>query len=59
MEEFSKKVTIIKENYFGEKQLVTESVDEEPIETDEETTKVSNDPTMSNYAAAITRTVKR
>lgn len=59
IEEFSKKVTIIKENYFGEKQLVTESVDEEPIETDEETTKVSTDPTMSNYAAAITRTVKR
>jgi len=59
IEEFSKKVSIIKENYFGEKQLVTESVDEEPIETEEETVKVSVDPTMSHYAAAITRTVKR
>ena len=60
IEEFTKKVSIIKENYFGEKQLVTESVvDEEPIETEEETVKVSTDPTMSHYAAAITRTVKR
>jgi len=59
VETFSKKVSIIKENYFGEKQLVTESVDEEPIELEEETVKVSSDPTMSHYAAAITRTVKR
>ena len=63
VEEFRKKVTIIKETYFprntevkvaAEDQLLSESVEDEP------TTKTSSiDPSMQAYVSSITRTLKR
>lgn len=58
IDEFKKKVSIIKENYFGGKTL-TESVDEvDPIE--EETTEQRYvDPAVASYADAISRTLRK
>jgi len=58
LEDFAKKLDIIKETYFASKSVVTEQkVDEEPLDEAEE--KAALDPLMERYASAISRTVKR
>jgi hypothetical protein len=57
IEGYQKKLEMIKENYFTKK-VVTEEVEEEPLEDAEENT-VHSDPEMARYAQAISRTVKR
>lgn len=58
LEDFSKKLEVIKETYFASKSVVTEQkVDEEPLDEAEE--KAALDPLMERYASAISRTVKR
>tara|TARA_Y100001973_G_C5207168_1_gene342420 strand:- start:805 stop:1827 length:1023 start_codon:yes stop_codon:yes gene_type:complete len=59
LEDFSKKLDVIKENYFASK---SESPDvfqenDEPLEEAEE--KAAIDPSMERYASAITRTIKK
>lgn len=57
LEDFAKKLDVIKETYFASKSVVTEQVDEEPLDEAEE--KAALDPLMEHYASAISRTVKR
>lgn len=57
LEEFNKKLNVIKETYFASKSVVTEQVDEEPLDEAEE--KAAIDPTMDRYASAISRTIRR
>ncbi len=58
LEDFAKKLDIIKETYFASKSVITEQkVDEEPLDEAEE--KAALDPLMERYASAISRTVKR
>jgi hypothetical protein len=59
LEVFAKKLTIIKESYFGSdsKSSYSSNFEEETFEGDIEQTKVSND-VISRYAQAITKTVK-
>lgn len=57
LEDFAKKLDVIKETYFASKSVVTETVDEEPLEEAEE--KAALAPSMERYASAISRTVKR
>lgn len=58
IEDYKRKVTIIKENYFGGKTL-TESVGEiDPIE-EETVEKRYIDPTMAKYADAISRSLRK
>jgi hypothetical protein len=50
---------MLKESYFGTKPAVASSVeDEDPIDLDEETQPVMKGG-MANYAAAISRTVRK
>jgi hypothetical protein len=60
LDDYTRKVEIIKENYFGDSKKVelTEEVGEiDPIE--EGTTEVSVDPTVARYADAISRTLRK
>jgi len=57
LEDFSKKLEVVKETYFASKSVVTETVDEEPLDEAEEQAAI--DPFMERYASAISRTVKR
>jgi len=57
LDDFTKKLEVVKETYFASKSVVTETVDEEPLEEAEEQSAI--DPTMEHYASAISRTVKR
>jgi hypothetical protein len=57
LDDFKRKVEIIKENYFG-KSEVSEEVDElDPIVDDSEDTKYV-DPQMARYAQAISKTFR-
>lgn len=58
-EDYSTKLNMLKESYFGNKTAVASSVeDEDPIDLDEETQPVMKGG-MANYAAAISRTVRK
>lgn len=57
LEDFEKKLDVIKETYFASKSVITEEVDEEPLDEAEE--KAAIDPLMERYASAISRTIKR
>ena len=58
-EDYSNKLNMLKESYFGAKPAVASSVeDEDPIDLDEET-KPNLKGGMANYAAAISRTVRK
>lgn len=57
LEDFEKKLDVIKETYFASKSVITEEVDEEPLDEAEE--KAAIDPTMERYASAISRTLNR
>ena len=58
-EDYSAKLNMLKESYFGNKTAVASSVeDEDPIDLDEETQPVMKGG-MANYAAAISRTVRK
>jgi len=57
LDDYSRKVKIIKENYFGKSQ-VAEEVDElDPVNEDAEGTKYV-DPRMARYAASISKTFR-
>lgn len=58
-EDYSSKLDMLKESYFGSKTAVASSVeDEDPIDLEEETKPVLKEG-MANYAAAISRTVRK
>jgi len=57
LEDFTKKLDVIKETYFASKSVITETVDEEPLDEAEE--KAAINPSMERYASAISRTLNR
>ena len=57
LSDFEKKLDVIKETYFASKSIITEEVDEEPLDEAEE--KAAIDPSMERYASAISRTLNR
>jgi hypothetical protein len=61
LEVYSKKLAVIKENYFTteKKAPVETNITEETFEVEPSTTVVSNDPLVNRYAAAITRSLKK
>jgi hypothetical protein len=59
IEDYTSKLDMLKESYFGTQTAVASSVeDEDPIDLDEETQPVMKGG-MANYAAAISRTVRK
>ncbi|NDG33292.1 hypothetical protein EB118_24900 [bacterium] len=60
---FKKKLEIVKENYFPSvnsiKQLFEEVEDEALASNEEQIKKVTNDPSVSAYVSALSRTVKK
>lgn len=60
LEVFERKLSTIKETYFGEKNTSTSTnINEESFEGEEVTDKVSYDPVVNKYAEAISRTIKK
>jgi hypothetical protein len=61
LETYSRKLTIIKENYFGseKKAPVSTNIVEETFEGETGAETVNVDPIMSRYAQAITKTIKK
>ena len=58
VEEFEKKLKIVKENYFGGKTVLSEGLDSlDPIEN--ETQSVKHDPSVSAYVDAISRSLRK
>ena len=58
VEEFEKKLKIVKENYFGGKAVLSEGLDSlDPIEN--ETQSVKHDPSVSAYVDAISRSLRK
>ena len=57
VDEFSAKLSVIKNQYFASKSVIAEEVDETPIEEAE--AKAAIDPAMSRYASAISRTINK
>lgn len=56
-EDYSKKLNMLKESYFGSKPTPASVEDEEPVELDEEVKLPQGE--MAHYAAAISRTVRK
>jgi len=56
VEDYSKKITMLKESYFGNKTASVDLEDDEPVELDEEV-KLSKE--MQAYASAISRTIRK
>jgi hypothetical protein len=56
VEDYSKKITMLKESYFGNKTASVDLEDDEPVELDEEV-KLPKD--MQAYASAISRTIRK
>jgi hypothetical protein len=56
LEAYSKKLSIIKENYFGEKKTAKSNIEEESFEGT--TSEVKMDPTVAKYMDLISRQVK-
>jgi hypothetical protein len=61
LEVYAKKLSIIKENYFGEvkKAPASTNIEEETFEGEVKAETVSVDPAMNFYAQAISRTLKK
>jgi len=61
IETYSKKLAIIKENYFSERKPAPSStnIEEETFEGEESPKTVAIDPTVSRYVQAIAKTVKK
>jgi hypothetical protein len=60
VEVYSRKLAIIKENYFGDKRVVASSnIEEETFEGDVSAETVSMDPSVNRYVQAISRTIKK
>lgn len=61
LETYSRKLGIIKENYFGveKKSYSPSNIIEESFEGETEAHVVSSDPYMNNYVQAISRSIKR
>jgi len=55
----TKKLNIIKENYFTKKNIKESNILEESFEGETNTDEVSSDPSINRYVQAITRTVKK
>jgi len=55
-EDYSKKITMLKESYFGNKTASVNLEDDEPVDLDEEVKLPGN---MQAYASAISRTIKK
>ena len=59
LEVYSKKLSIVKENYFGEKKPVAiTNIEEETFEGETSSTNVSIDPAVNRYVQAIARSTK-
>ena len=61
-ENYRKKLEIVKEQYFGEKKIVTKTIEEQEIvELDEEVAapQVKQTGPVANYVSAISRTIKK
>jgi hypothetical protein len=60
LEVYSKKLSIVKENYFGEKKPVaTTAIEEETFEGEAAPNTVAVDPVVNRYVQAIARSVKK
>jgi hypothetical protein len=60
LETFTKKLEVIKENYFSDKKVAVSNIEEETFEGDSDNNKVvSYDPSVSRYAQAISRTINK
>ena len=60
LEVYSKKLSIVKENYFGEKKpVVTTAIEEETFEGEAAPNTVAVDPVVNRYVQAIARSVKK
>lgn len=61
LDTYARKLSIIKENYFNveAKPVVSSNIMEESFEGETEAQTVSLDPTISKYAQAISRSIKR
>jgi hypothetical protein len=60
LEVYSKKLSIVKENYFGEKKpVVTSTIEEETFEGEAAPNTVAVDPVVNRYVQAIARSVKK
>lgn len=58
LENYSKKLTVVKENYFAEKKPAQSNIQEESFETEQAPKQPVYDPSVNRYADAIARTVK-
>lgn len=60
LETYSKKLSIVKENYFGEKKVSTSTnIEEETFEGEVGTETINVDPVVNRYVQAISRTIKK
>jgi len=61
LEVYSKKLSIVKENYFAEKKapVVTSNIEEETFEGEAAPNTVAVDPVVNRYVQAIARSVKK
>lgn len=59
IENFKKKLEIVKENYFKTEKPAASNIEEETFEGEVVTEEVVVDPRVKNYVAAISRTVKK
>jgi hypothetical protein len=57
LEDYSRKVKIIKENYFGKTEIAEEVDELDPVNEEEEGTKYI-DPQIARYAASISKTFR-
>jgi hypothetical protein len=57
LDDYSRKVNIIKDNYFGQTAIVEEVDELDPVDTDVEGTKYV-DPSIARYAASISKSVR-
>lgn len=56
LDDYKRKVEIVKENYFSEAKALTESVDDEPLEEPE---VINSNNEVAKYADAISRTIRK
>ena len=61
LDTYARKLSIIKESYFGvqQRQTVSTNIMEESFEGETEAHQISSDPAINKYAQAISRSIKR
>jgi hypothetical protein len=60
LDTYAKKLSIVKENYFGERKAVSSTnIEEETFEGEVSVETVSVDPVVNKYVQAISRTIKK